>query len=147
MLPISNPANLVVFDGAMPSLGRWLAAFALPSVLSIVVTYGALRWLFRRELRGPMAGDVKAEPLSRTGALALVGLALAAVVRVIASTLHADLGLPTFVASVVVTVGVCVVAKLQPASARARDQQSTLCLVAGALRLGEEQPSGLGRSR
>jgi len=51
VLPISNPANLVVFDGAMPSLGHWLAAFAVPSLLSIAVIYGALRLVFRRELR------------------------------------------------------------------------------------------------
>src|SRR6202789_4295243 len=51
VLPISNPANLVVFDGAMPPLGRWLLSFGLPSVLAILTTYFALRWLFRRDLR------------------------------------------------------------------------------------------------
>jgi arsenical pump membrane protein len=34
VLPISNPANLVVFHGAMPTLGRWLIAFCIPSVRS-----------------------------------------------------------------------------------------------------------------
>ena len=30
VLPISNPANLVLYGGALPRLGAWLAAFALP---------------------------------------------------------------------------------------------------------------------
>src|SRR6202789_34591 len=39
VLPISNPANLVVFHTGMPPLGHWLTAFGVPSVLSIVATY------------------------------------------------------------------------------------------------------------
>ena len=50
VLPISNPANLVVFRTRMPPLTHWLAAFTLPSVLSIAATYLVLRWYFRREL-------------------------------------------------------------------------------------------------
>ncbi len=32
VLPISNPANLVLYGGHMPPLGAWMAAFALPSL-------------------------------------------------------------------------------------------------------------------
>src|SRR6476469_5327280 len=39
VLPISNPANLVIFGGHMPHLAAWLAQFGLPSVISIGVTY------------------------------------------------------------------------------------------------------------
>src|SRR5438128_9260572 len=42
VLPISNPANLVVFGSRMPPLLLWLAQFGLPSVLSIGATYVAL---------------------------------------------------------------------------------------------------------
>ena len=42
VLPISNPANLVVFHTGMPPLGRWLAGFGVPSLLSIVVTFAVL---------------------------------------------------------------------------------------------------------
>src|SRR4029077_17244907 len=31
VLPISNPANLVVFQGAMPPLENWMLAFGVPS--------------------------------------------------------------------------------------------------------------------
>ena len=50
VLPISNPANLVVFHHGMPPIGEWLVAFLLPSLFSIVVTYIVLRLYFRREL-------------------------------------------------------------------------------------------------
>src|ERR1700761_808481 len=50
VLPISNPANLVVFRSGMPSLGRWLMSFLVPSLLSIVVTFAVLRWYFRKDL-------------------------------------------------------------------------------------------------
>jgi len=51
VLPISNPANLVVFDSHMPPLISWLAQFALPSAASIAVTYLALRLVQNRALR------------------------------------------------------------------------------------------------
>jgi arsenical pump membrane protein len=42
VLPISNPANLVIFRDHMPPLLQWLGRFALPSLLSIAVTYAVL---------------------------------------------------------------------------------------------------------
>jgi arsenical pump membrane protein len=53
VLPISNPANLVVFDGHMPPLLQWLARFGLPSLVSIAATYAILRWSQRGHLREP----------------------------------------------------------------------------------------------
>ena len=38
VLPISNPANLVVYSGGLPPLGSWLLTFGLPSLASILVT-------------------------------------------------------------------------------------------------------------
>jgi arsenical pump membrane protein len=51
VLPISNPANLVVFGTHMPPLPAWLALFALPSLVSIGATYLALRVSLRGALR------------------------------------------------------------------------------------------------
>src|ERR1700684_2269954 len=51
LLPISNPANLVVFHNQMPRLGRWLLSYGLPSLLSIATTFLVIRWLFRKDLR------------------------------------------------------------------------------------------------
>ena len=61
VLPISNPANLVVFGEQMPPLADWLRIFALPSVVAIVATYLALRLTQRRALglrRSPRSPDI-----------------------------------------------------------------------------------------
>ncbi len=50
VLPISNPANLVVFHNGMPPLSRWLISFLAPSLASILVTYIVLRLYFRHSL-------------------------------------------------------------------------------------------------
>jgi hypothetical protein len=55
VLPISNPANLVLYASELPRLGAWLGAFALPSVLALLATYAGLRFLFRDALSGTAA--------------------------------------------------------------------------------------------
>src|SRR6185437_12181225 len=69
LLPISNPANLVVFDAHLPPLGAWLARFALPSLAAIGVTYVMLRILQRRALRVQPEADVPVPGLSAGGRL------------------------------------------------------------------------------
>jgi arsenical pump membrane protein len=39
VLPISNPANLVIYGSHMPPLLHWLPSYALPSAVSILATY------------------------------------------------------------------------------------------------------------
>src|SRR5262249_43680948 len=41
-LPISNPANLVIFGSRMPHLAAWLAQFGPPSILAILPTHAML---------------------------------------------------------------------------------------------------------
>ncbi|HEX3348561.1 MAG TPA: SLC13 family permease, partial [Acetobacteraceae bacterium] len=50
VLPISNPANLVIYGSHMPPLLTWLPRYLLPSAASIVATYGVLRWTQRAHL-------------------------------------------------------------------------------------------------
>ena len=50
VLPISNPANLVLYGSHMPSLLHWLALYTLPSVVSIGITFLLLRFTQRRHL-------------------------------------------------------------------------------------------------
>src|ERR1700689_1013094 len=76
VLPISNPANLVVFHTGMPPLGRWLADFGAPSLLSILVTFIVLRLLFRDELCKSIECEIEDAKLSGNGKLVLAGLAL-----------------------------------------------------------------------
>jgi len=106
VLPISNPANLVVFGEHMPPLSSWLRAFALPSLAAIVVTWGVLAWLFRAELtsRVETASDVPA--LSGTGRLAALGIAGVVLAMLAASALGIALGAPALAASIVAIAAV-----------------------------------------
>lgn len=106
VLPISNPANLVVFRSAMPPLGQWLGMFLLPSLASIVVTFAVLRWWFRRDLVGAVEDGSDAEPLSSSGRTVLWGIALMSVVLLAASGLHWDLGLPAAIVGGLLAIAV-----------------------------------------
>jgi arsenical pump membrane protein len=99
ILPISNPANLVIFGNHLPPLSRWLAVFLLPSIPAVLLTYLGLRLLSRRDLAGTMKATLPATPLSVEGRLALGGLVLAAGVMIGASALGFSLGAPTCVAA------------------------------------------------
>ena len=95
VFPISNPANLVVFDQHMPPLVLWLGIFFLPSVASILVTFLCLRGLSRKQLREELRGEAERALLTTEGKLALVGLAVAAVALISSSALGLSLGAPT----------------------------------------------------
>jgi arsenical pump membrane protein len=112
VLPISNPANLVVFQSAMPPLLRWLAMFTLPSIASIVVTYMLLRWSSRRQLTPSCNGSTPDVHLSPVGHTCLYGIIATAVVLIAASALNLKLGPPTCLAA----LAVAIVATLQTGS-------------------------------
>src|ERR1700691_3747616 len=131
VLPISNPANLVVFHNGMPPLGRWLADFGVPSLLSIVVTFAVLRILFRDELCKSIQCEIEDAKLSGNGKLVLTGLALMIAVLLTASTLKKDLGLPTCLAALVITAVVSIKSKSNPITLAREISWGTLLLVAG----------------
>jgi len=114
VLPISNPANLVLYDGNMPSLLPWLKQFLLPSVMSILATYIALRWLCRRELRGEIARNVEAPSLSSGGRYTAYGLGLTASALLLASAFDIQLGAPTFAAGAATALLVSVLNREAP---------------------------------
>lgn len=131
VLPISNPANLVVFHNEMPPLGRWLVSFAVPCLLSVAATFVVMCWLFRDELRATIEGEVEAKPLTRDGKLVLGGLAAMVVVLLTASSLSKDLGLPTCLAGLAVTAVVSIQARSNPLGLAREISWATLALVAG----------------
>src|SRR5271156_4432793 len=108
VLPISNPANLVVFRTGMPPLGRWLLDFGVPSLVSILVTFVVMRILFRADLSKTIAGEIEEVKLNSNGKLVLAGLALMIAVLLTASATKKDLGLPTCLAALVVTAVVSI---------------------------------------
>ena len=130
VLPISNPANLVVFHSGMPPLGRWLATYLLPSLLSIVTTYVVLRVYFRKDFAGEIECDPEETPLSADGKIVLWGLGLVVVVLLAASALDKDLGLPTCLAALVVTAVLCVKQRSNPLGLAKEISWLTLLLVA-----------------
>jgi arsenical pump membrane protein len=131
VLPISNPANLVVFHRQMPPLGRWLLSFALPSILSIATTYLVLRVVFRRELRGDTGEGDAAKPLSANGKVVVGGIAFMVAVLLTASSLNQELGLPTCLAALAITAAVCIKARSSPRSLAKEISWGTIALVAG----------------
>ena len=100
VLPISNPANLVVYGKTLPPLMAWLRTFLLPSVCSIVATYVALRWILRKELKGKVEDGGNPSKLSKQGRLAAWGIAGTGAILIAASGFGLDLGLPTCLAAV-----------------------------------------------
>ncbi|MEA2539022.1 MAG: arsenical pump rane protein [Acidobacteriaceae bacterium] len=131
VLPISNPANLVVFRSNMPPLGRWLASFGLPSILSIAATYLVLRFVFRKELADGTQADDGAKPLSANGVIVLGGIASMVAVLLTASSLDKDLGLPACLAALAITAVVCVKARSNPWTLMKEISWATIALVAG----------------
>jgi arsenical pump membrane protein len=131
VLPISNPANLVVFHANMPPLGRWLGSFGVPSILSIAATYVVLRFVFRKKLTDGTEDGDGAKSLSANGKIVLGGIASMVAVLLTASALDRDLGLPTCLAALAITAVVCIKARSNPWSLLKEISWATIALVAG----------------
>jgi arsenical pump membrane protein len=133
LLPISNPANLVVFHNAMPPLDRWLISFGAPCVLSIITTYAVLRWIFRRQLCQIIhqSVEVEAKSLTGSGKLVLASAAVMIAVLLTASSLGRALGLPTCLSALAITTIICIKERSNPLSLAREVSWGTLTLVIG----------------
>ena len=137
VLPISNPANIVLYGDHTPSLIAWFTSFALPSLASIVVTYVAMRWTVGRHLETTCSSGVDVPAPSTGMRVAMAGLALTAVVLLVVSALDMKLGLPTAVMGVLTTGMVVVASRTSPWPAIQGVSWSVLLLVAGLFVLVE----------
>ena len=137
VLPISNPANLVVFHTGMPPLGQWLLSFGVPSVLSIVATYVVMRVFFRNDLCKQIECEVQPVKLTTEGKMVLVGLAFMVTVLLTASAMKKDLGLPTCIAALVITAATSVKSKSNPLKLLREISWGTILLVAGLFLMGD----------
>ena len=142
VLPISNPANLVVYGSQMPPLLDWLQRFTLPSLAAIGLTYLALRFSQRDALREPLRTDIVPQPLAAGARLTGIGILLTAAVLMLASALHADLGLPTFIAGLATAALIHLKQRLSPLPVLRHVAWGVLPMVAGLFVLVE----GLARS-
>jgi arsenical pump membrane protein len=131
VLPISNPANLVVFGKELPPLFDWFGRFAWPSLLSIVTTWCVLRLLHRNQLRESIERDIEVPALSRSGRMAAIGIALVAIALLLASAFDIALGLPTLTATGLVCAAVLIGKQEAPWALFRHVSWPVLLLVAG----------------
>ncbi len=131
VLPISNPANLVLYGEHMPALAAWLVRFAVPSLLSILATYAALRLVERDGLRPPCERDLEQPTLSGGGWTALGGIGLTAIVLLVVSASGMPLGLPTAILGLLTLFAVMLSQRSSPLPAIRGVSWSILPLVAG----------------
>lgn len=137
VLPISNPANLVIFRDHMPTLVTWLARFALPSALSIVATYIVLRLMLRGQLAQKIEAAVEVPKLSSTGKTTGWGIIAMAVVMLGASAFDVSLGFPTFSAGLALFIIICIQKRRFLSGHLAEISWAVLPLVAGLFVLVE----------
>jgi arsenical pump membrane protein len=137
VLPIANPANLVVYGANMPPLGQWMRMFLLPSVASIVATFVCLRLLSRKALAGEAAPVTEPYRLEAAGWLALAGIGIAAAALLVSSALDIPLGAPTFGAGVLALLLVATRDRNSPKMAVRNVAWSVLPLVAGLFMIVE----------
>jgi arsenical pump membrane protein len=131
VLPISNPANLVVYGAHVPPLAAWLGQFGVAALVSIVVTFGVLRWTQRNELHQPLSRDSSVRSLSSSGRVAAGGIAVTAAVLLVASSLDWPLGLPTCLAGLATGAAIVIVKRSSPWPVVKGISWSVLPLVAG----------------
>lgn len=131
VLPISNPANLVVYGSRMPPLMDWLPQYLLPSALAIVATYVMLRWTQRADLSQPLAKAMPLPRLSAGGKAAALSIAGTAIALLISSALDIPLGLPTAIAGTLTAAFVLIRTRTAPWTIVKDISWGVLPLVAG----------------
>jgi arsenical pump membrane protein len=132
VLPISNPANLVIFGARLPALVPWLEQFIAPSAAAIAGTYVVLRLLNAGDLAGTVHSAIEVPALSATGVLAFAGIVAVALALLVASAAGWPLGWPTLLASGAAATAVLVRKRESPWALLREVSWSVLVLV-GAL--------------
>jgi arsenical pump membrane protein len=100
ILPISNPANLVVFS-PLPTLIPWLALFAAPSAVALAGTYAVLLVWYRGDLQAHYDVPAARVLLSPNGRFTLIIVSVALALIVVAAGVGWPVGYAAFAAGVV----------------------------------------------
>jgi arsenical pump membrane protein len=137
VLPISNPANLVIYGAHMPPLLEWLPRYLLPAAVAIGATYVMLRYTQRVELREAIEKEIVLPVLGRGGQVALGGLGITALALLAASAFDLPLGRPTAITGVLTTAVVLLIVRKSPVAVAKSVSWSVLPLVAGLFVLVE----------
>ena len=131
VLPISNPANLVIYGSDIPPLLSWLPGFALPSAASILATYVMLRFTQRGALALPVVMQIEVPVLRGGGKITACGIAGMAMLLMLASGFGLSLGEPVFIAGLATMLAVWLPRRAMPWKIFSQISWSVLVLVAG----------------
>jgi arsenical pump membrane protein len=131
VLPISNPANLVLFGDKLPPLLPWLRTFLMPAGAAILATYFAVRALFWRELKGAIPQAPEELRLSNAGKLMVLGIIGTAGTLLFCSVLGKPLGAPTLITALATILFVTPCDRQAPRAVGRGVAWSVLPLVAG----------------
>jgi arsenical pump membrane protein len=131
VLPISNPANLVVFGDHMPPLRAWFDEFAAASGVSILLTYLLLQMTQRRRISSAIAPAGELPPLPVGARIAAAAIAVTAVVLLVASMGAWRLGVPTCIAGLTAWLAVSALNRSSPWPILGKISWGVVPLVAG----------------
>jgi arsenical pump membrane protein len=144
VLPISNPANLVMFGNNLPPLLPWLRIFLLPAGAAMLATYLTMRLLFRRTLQGKIPNVVEDLRLSTAGKLTVIGVIAIAGVLLFCSATGKSLGVPTCITAFAITLFITLWDRQAPLAVGRGVSWSVLPLVAGLFVIVEALDSAGG---
>ncbi len=131
VFPISNPANLVLFGDALPPLIPWLRSFGLAAAAAILLTYAAMRLLYRRKLHERYSYRTTEPATGRTTAWTTALLVLSAMALVAATSFGMNVGYTALGAAVVSFATISARAPASAAAAIRHTPWSIVPLVAG----------------
>lgn len=131
VLPISNPANLVIYNSHLPSLWQWLGQYTLPSLAAIISTFVLLRFSQRKDLQQKIESHHIELKMGAGAKITLIGIAVTAVILLVCSAIDIQLGLPTFVTGIATSAIVITGARKKPWTIIKGVSWSIIPLVAG----------------
>ncbi len=114
VLPVSNPANLVIYKSHLPSLWQWLVQYSLPSFVAIVATFILLRFTQRKYLKEQIESKNASLKMPAGAKTALFGIAFTAIILLCCSAYDIQLGLPTAICGIVTSAIVIMRAQKNP---------------------------------
>ena len=132
LLPIANPANLLLYGSALPGLMEWLRTFGPASLGALAVTFIVLRLIFARSLRGRSETQLDLAVLTPAERAVGIAVALAIVLLLLATLLHRPPGAAAFLGGAIV-LGVGLIARCYTLEDARSINLSVLPFVAGLL--------------
>lgn len=131
VLPISNPANIVIYGKKLPPLFLWLRQYIIPSIVSVIVTYVCLYYNQRKQLKAEIESHIIIPRLSAEAKLAGWGILLSAIILLICSALGLELGMPTFITGICILLLITMRKGLNQSKMLSRISWGVIPMVAG----------------